>query len=237
MILKKCGFCEKKINVKYDRKFCDRNCREKYYRTIPEKVERRKTYQKKYRNNLENKERLKNWRRDYNQRPEIKEKRRILAVTKYKDKRKNYWKEYFQRPQVKSRIRQRERTKRNIDKRYAIADRLRRSLNHAFKKYSKTGKIMSSKKYGIDWEKVIESLKPFPDKIELFEIDHIRPLKDFNLNKTEEVKKAFDPDNLQWLSIEENRKKGGKILKDTYVKNNMILNKKNGGNIKSLISA
>jgi len=126
--------------------------------------------------------------------------------------------------------------RRNIDKRYLVSDRLRRSLNHALTKYSKTGKIMDSKKYGINWEEVIEGLKPFPNKVELFEIDHILPLKHFDLNKIEQVKKAFDPSNLQWLSIEENRKKGGKILKDNYIKNNMVLNK-SGGNIKSLTSA
>ncbi len=35
---------------------------------------------------------------------------------------------------------------------------------------------MSSKKYGIPWEKVIEGLKPFPENIKEFEIDYIKPL-------------------------------------------------------------
>ena len=123
-----------------------------------------------------------------------------------------YWKEYWKRSKVRARIRERERMKRRIDKRYVISDRLRRSLRNALNKYSKTGKIMSSIKYGINWEIVIEGLKPFPEEIRKFEIDHIRPLCSFNLTNIEEVKEAFDPSNLQWLTIEENRKKGGKII-------------------------
>jgi len=106
-----------------------------------------------------------------------------------------------------------DRDRRKIDKKYSVTNRLRRSLNHAMNKYSKTGKIMGSKKYGINWKIFIEKLKPFPKKLKNFEIDHILPLHAFNLTRIEEVRKAFDPSNLQWLTIEENRKKGRKILK------------------------
>jgi hypothetical protein len=212
MILKKCVFCDKGIDGKYGRIFCNRNCREKYYGNISEKVKRRKKYQKEYRDNPENKKRLKEWRKDYLQKPEVKEKNRILAVTKYRKRRKIYWKDYGRREKVRSRINKKDRMRRKIDKNYAIKDRLRRSLNHALTKYSKTGKIMGSKKYGINWDSIIESLKPLPKDLKKFEIDHILPLRSFDLTKTEEIKKAFDPSNLQWLTIEENRKKSGKIL-------------------------
>jgi hypothetical protein len=144
--------------------------------------------------------------------PELKERHRILAVTKYREKRKEYWKEYGKRLNVRERINKKDRLRREMDKEYAIEDRLRRSLNHALNKYSKTGKIMSSKKYGIDWKEIIENLKPFPENLKNFEIDHIIPLHTFNLTNKEEVKKAFSPLNLQWLPKEENRRKGGKIL-------------------------
>ena len=84
-------------------------------------------------------------------------------------------------------------------------------------------------KYGIYWNKVIESLKPFPEDIKNYEIDHIMPLHSFNLENKEEIKKAFNPSNLQWLTIEENRKKGGKIIYNDNIKSL-------GGNLKSLIS-
>jgi len=136
---------------------------------------------------------------------------------------------YGKRPEVRKRINKRDKDRRKIDKEYVIADRLRRSLNHAMTKYSKTGKIMSSKKYGINWKEVIEGLKSFPENLENFEIDHIIPLCKFNLTNDSEIKKAFSPKNLQWLTKEENRRKSGKILKDRDIINDMSLSIKLGG--------
>ena len=70
---------------------------------------------------------------------------------------------------------------------------------------------MSSSKYGLNWKEIIEHLKPFPDNLNDYEIDHIIPLHTFNLTEPEQVKRAFSPSNLQWLTREENRKKSGKI--------------------------
>src|SRR3989344_1132962 len=109
--------------------------------------------------------------------------------------------------------------RRQTDINFLIRNRLRRSLNHALTKYSKTGKIMSSKNYGIDWKEIIESLKPFPIDLKKFEIDHIIPMHTFDLTNPEEVKKAFSPSNLQWLTIKENREKSGKIVMGNLIKN------------------
>lgn len=185
-------------------------------------------YNKEHHDNPENKKRLKKWREKYRQKPEVKERNRILAVTKYKEKRRAYWKDYGKRPEIRDKINEKDRIRRRIDKQYAIIDRLRRSLNHALTKYTKTGKIMSSKKYGIDWKEVINRLKSFPENIEDYEIDHITPLHSFNLEDYNEIKKAFAPSNLQWLTIKENRTKGGKIIFEDI--------KFLGGNKKSLIS-
>ena len=148
----------------------------------------------------------------YRQRLEVRERNRILAVTKYREDRRKFWEEYGRRPEVRARIREKERLRLQTDKEYAIADRLRRSLNHAMTKYSETGKIMSSKRYGINWGEIIEHLKPFPENLKDFEIDHIIPLCFFNLTDPQQVKKAFSPENLQWLTISENRRKSGRIL-------------------------
>lgn len=225
--MKNCEVCRIKIKAKLEKKrFCSRSCLLKKYFTDPNKRKARSEYHKKYVNEPKNKERLKELRRKYRQRPEIKEKNRILAVTKYRERRRKYWENYGKIPEVRARINEKDRMRRKIDKKYAITDRLRRSLNHAFTKYTKTGKIMSSKKYGIDWDKVIESLKPFPKDIKDYEIDHIKPLHSFNLEDNIEIKKAFDPSNLQWLTIEENRSKNDKII----LKDIKFL----GGNRKSL---
>ena len=69
---------------------------------------------------------------------------------------------------------------------------------------------MSSKKYGINYKAIIEHLKPFPEDLLNYHIDHIKPICAFNLNNLEEVRQAFSPENHQWLTAEENRKKGRK---------------------------
>ena len=83
----------------------------------------------------------------------------------------------------------------------------------ALKKYSTTGKIHSSNKYGINYSKIILYLSPFPKDISKYHIDHKIPLCSFNLENPEEIKKAFAPENHQWLLAEENLKKGGRIFK------------------------
>jgi hypothetical protein len=190
-----CEFCKKQIddNSKAKR-FCGILCQRKHYNRRPEIKKKARI-------------RMQEYRRTH---PEWKIRHRILASTKYREKRAIYWKEYGKRPEVRIRINSKDRLRRKIDKKYAITDRLRRSLSHALSKYSKDGKIMSSSKYGIDWREIIESLKPFPENLKDFEIDHILPLCSFDLTNVEEIKKAFSPSNLQWLTREENRRKSGK---------------------------
>lgn len=197
MITKKCEFCGKEFEVKYAlKRFCNSSCQGKHYNRRLEIKKRRSLWEKEYRK----------------RHPEWKEKHRIRAATTYREQRSRYIKEYFKRPKVREKMREYEKMRLRTDKEYAIADRLRRSLNHAMKKYSKTGKIMNSKKYGINWKEVIESLKPFPEDLKKYEIDHIIPLHIFDLTDTGQIKIAFSPSNLQWLTVEDNRRKSGKLL-------------------------
>ncbi len=197
MIKKQCEFCGEIILIsKKTKRFCSPLCQRKHYNRRPEIKEKYKLRMREYRKTH----------------PEWKEKHRLLAVTKYREKRKEFQKIYGKRLEVRARIRERERFKLRNDKQFAITDRLRRSLNHALTKYSKTGKIMSSRKYGINWKEVIESLKPFPKNLNEFGIDHIIPLSSLDLNDKEQVRKAFAPENLQWLTMSENRRKSNRIM-------------------------
>ncbi len=73
---------------------------------------------------------------------------------------------------------------------------------------------MSSKEYGVDYKAIIRHLKPFPEHISNFHIDHIKPLCSFDLTNPSEVKKAFSPENHQWLLAEDNLKKGVKSMEE-----------------------
>ena len=88
-------------------------------------------------------------------------------------------------------------------------------------KYSKTGKIKSLSKYGINFKAIIEHLSPFPKDIENYDIDHVVPLSWFDHDNLEEIKWAWAPENLQWLTREENRSKGNR-----YISVNIIIDKK-----------
>lgn len=188
-------YCNIIIENKLKEKFCSDFCQSRHYYRRPEIREKYRLRAHEYRKTH----------------PEWKEKHRITAVTKYREIRASYWKDYGRRPEVRARINEKRRLKRNTDLGFLIADRIRRSLNHALARYSKTGKIMSSKKYGLNFKEIIEKLKPFPENIKKFEIDHIIPLSRFDLNDPENVKKAFAPSNLQWLLMEENRRKSDKV--------------------------
>ena len=106
-----------------------------------------------------------------------------------------------------------EKEKRHNNKSYNIELRLRRLFHKALTLYTKTGKIMPSKKYSLDYKAIIEKLKPFPEDLSKYHIEHIKPLCSFNfINKDgstnlKEVQKAFSPENTKWLLAEENLKK------------------------------
>ncbi len=138
-------------------------------------------------------------------------------------KGKEYQKEYYQRPEVKKRKKEyrlrteikiktnlRHRDRYSQDKNFNIRLRLSALMRHALNIYTKAGKIKSSSKYGIDYQKIIEHLKPFPEDISSYHVDHIKPLCIFDLTDPEEIKKAFSPENHQWLLASENMSKGGK---------------------------
>ncbi len=93
------------------------------------------------------------------------------------------------------------------DPQFRILLLLRGRLTQAIRDYSKIGKIRKSKDYGISYKEIIEHLKPFPKDTSKYHIDHIKPLCSFNLTNFEEVKKAFAPENHQWLLVKDNLKK------------------------------
>jgi len=169
---------------------------EYYHKNKKEISKKRKIYRGK------NKDKINKINKIYMSKPESKEKRR------------NYERSKKYRIGVNKRIRKRKK----IDKSFAIQTRLRRLVHLALQRELRGGKNGTSKRYGINYKKIIEHLKPFPKDLSKYEIDHIHPVVSFQfINKDgstnfEEIKKAFAPENHQWLTIHENRKKSGKIL-------------------------
>jgi hypothetical protein len=101
------------------------------------------------------------------------------------------------------------------NKEFRMKKRLQALLRYAFKSH-KAVKEKCSSKYGINFDDIIKHLEPFPEDIVKYHIDHIRPLCSFSFVTdsgevdTEEIKKAFAPENHQWLLAKDNIMKNGK---------------------------
>jgi hypothetical protein len=121
-----------------------------------------------------------------------------------------YKKKYYEKQENKDKRNKLRKERYKNDPLFAVKLNLRGLLTQAFKRYSTKGKIMTSKKYGIDYKAVFDHLGPCPGPREEYHIDHIRPLCYFNFDDIEQVKQAFAPENHQWLKAEENLSKGGK---------------------------
>ncbi len=239
MVIMNCERCGIEIERKNNRqKYCKRCSKEKrkewmkeylekteekrilkgreYYKKNKERIrEYNKEYKKKYRSRPKVKERIKEYNKEYSQKNKGRIKERIKEwYEKYyqRPKVKERMKEYNSRPKVKEKKNDIRRKRRKIDLNYRIKTNLRSLLTTAFKNYSKNGKQYTSKKYGINFTKIIEHMKPFPKDIENYHIDHIIPLSWFDFNNSKEIKWAFAPENHQWLKAEENIIKGNRKI-------------------------
>ena len=150
--------------------------------------EKRKLYTKKYRLKNREKARLvsKEWYLNNKEKLEFKLRKNKYLNEYYSNKYKN-------------------------DEAFALKERLRKAFLRAFTCYSKTGKIWKSKKYGIDYSKIIEYLGSCPGNRVEYHIDHIKPLSLFDFNDPKQVRQAFAPMNHQWLTVKENLQKSNKI--------------------------
>jgi len=107
---------------------------------------------------------------------------------------------------------------------FKIATNIRNRINNALK----SKKIPKSKKYKIDYEKIISYLKstlPKDFNKTKYHIDHIIPCCSFNLINEKEFNKCFAVENHRWLTAEENLKK---IPYDKKLKLNFMEVKQNG---------
>ena len=143
-----------------------------------------------------------------------------VSVKKYqqskkgKQKIKEYQKEYRKRPDVRKNIRTNDKKRYWKDNQNKIYKQINKQIRLCIKVYCRDGKINISDPvfnkykiiYGIDLYKLIDYLAPI--SFENYELDHIIPIKEFDLTKREEIKKAYNKNNLQLLSRSENSKKG-----------------------------
>lgn len=224
MNLRNCKFCKKRISEdsKGNKRYCNSKCRDsaRYLRDKNKITIRNKLYATKHKDQIseylkkyyqENKEKIKkrSIKRHYNNREQINIKKKEYYQENKKDfvvRRQKNWKKILEQ----------ERERKRTDPNFSIKKRLRGLFSQSLKAYTKKGKMYSSKKYSIDYGSIIKYLQPFPQDLENWHIDHIKPLSKFEFanpdgsTNLKEIKKAFAPENHQWLLAEDNLKKSNK---------------------------
>lgn len=93
---------------------------------------------------------------------------------------------------------------------YRLKVNLRNRLRKGFLLYSKNGKTLSCKDYGIDFKEIYDKLGHKPKG---YHLDHIIPLSVFDFDNKEHVRLAHLPCNLRYTTQEENLLKNDNIDK------------------------
>jgi len=73
------------------------------------------------------------------------------------------------------------------------------------------------KNKSIKYNDIIDHLKPFPENIDEYHIDHIFPLSAFDFNDPIHIKAAFAPENHQWLKAKDNMSKSDKFDRKEFL--------------------
>lgn len=213
-----------KDGLRYQCIICMKKDRDNYFKNNKEKVHA--TCGKYRKNNKEKeKQRHKNYEEKNKDKIKIKKKERY---NKNKEKVSAQGKEYYRKNKEKVINRTSENIKKRYqkDEKFRVITLLRRRFAESFDRYSLTGKVKSSRKYGINYEAIFEYLGPCPGPREEYHIDHIFPLSAFDFDNGEHIKLAFAPENHQWLKREDNLSKGGRYNKEEfeeYLKNPNII--------------
>lgn len=192
---KNCKDCFKQFKPMSNiQKFCSLTCQNR---------DRRKRHKEQiyaYNKMYENKhpEKVMIWKKKTTTRPE------------YIENKKLWEKEYRKNPEVKNkkRIRANNYYHKNIDVR--IKNNIHSRINKKIKDYLKNGLIKELNEKPININLIVKNLiinLPRDYKDKKYHIDHIEPICSFDLTNEEQFKKAFAPENHQWLTAEDNMKK------------------------------
>jgi hypothetical protein len=191
----------------YDRKWkSSKRIKDPQYKKVS--LERTKTYNfERYHSDAEFRQntlertggRLRRLRKD----PKYREEERVKRQTeKFKQNRRLWEREYTKK-------------RKESDPQYLIKKLVRCAVYHALVTYSNGGKKYSCRKYGIDYQKIFEAIGPRPSS--RHQLEHKIPCCAFDLNKNEEVKTCFSPENLCWVLSEYNQAKSEYWIKDDVV--------------------
>ncbi len=183
---------------------------EKHKKYYQENKEQKKKYQKENKKKIrkyqkeyqqENKQKLKKQKKEYQQKNKKQTKKYMKKYNQeHKKQLAKYMKEYNQN--YKEQRKEHWQRRYQKDTNFKLITNLRNRTKNALKYYTKTGKILKSKDHRINYQAIIKHLNKQP---KTSRIHHIIPLCCFDLNKEEQIKKAFAPENHRYEEIEEHK--------------------------------
>lgn len=139
-------------------------------------------------------------------------KKMIDSIKKYQKKNKTKIKEYqynYNRSDRFKEINKKRYIKNRVNPEWIVNERLRIYSIKVLKKVNN----LRARRF-IDKKKIVDSLKPIPENISDYEIDHKIPLSKFDLSDDKQVKKAFRPENHQLVPKWYNQFKRDKTEKE-----------------------
>lgn len=92
---------------------------------------------------------------------------------------------------------------------YKFKVNFRKLVSFGFKSYSKNGKTKSCKEYGIDFKAIYDKIGSKPESN--YHLDHIIPICKFDLDNSRHIILSHSPQNLRWITAEENLTKNDSI--------------------------
>jgi len=226
---------ENKIKIKKDnKKYCLEN-KEVISKKLKEyrlkNKEKIAEYMKEYR--IKNRNRKREYLKDYRLKNPYYAKSKKL-IEKQKNNAKAYYlknkiiigkkaKDYYlkNKNSIRKKANEYVKNRYKTDEDFVLRRRLRGLIRNAFKCYSTTGKIMTSRKYGINFGEIIKHLGSCPGDRKEYHIDHIIPLSSFDFDDFEQINKAFAPENHQWLLAKDNLRKSNKMQDLMLIPNSM----------------
>ncbi len=185
------------------RKRPEAKAKKREYRKRPEVKARRNAYARKRNQTPEAKAKANEYMKEYRKRP------------KAKAWINEYMKAYSKQPKAKARINEYmnayHKRRKQSDPLFKLKTNLRARVLKALEVYSKTGKILKSKQYGINYAKIIKHLGKPPACA--FDVHHIVPLCCFDFNDLKAIERAFAPENHAYTGIKEHEELHADLIK------------------------
>lgn len=102
-------------------------------------------------------------------------------------------------------------SRRRESRKYRARNPTMNALRTRFLEFMRGTKTQRSFRYGVDYKAIVDHIGSCPGPRKEWHIDHIIPLASFDHTDPEQIRRAWAPENHQWLPATENQQKGASL--------------------------